>query len=127
MLLILRSFSARAARQNPLHNPYSSSCLRLRAISGGCPATSKSDYPASEAKPNAPDTSAGRAAGDAFEIGNSIERLEELVIRPANLKTQRYERSQEVIENKGKCFSHSLQSQEVLENKRVIFVKPRGY
>jgi len=54
---------------------------------------------------------------DRFEIENSIERLEELRIGAPNRKRQRYERSQEVIENKGKCFSYSLQSQEVFENK----------
>src|SRR5215469_17029713 len=32
------------------------------------------------------------------------------------------ERSQEVIENKGQCFSNSDQSQEVYENKVFIFV-----
>ena len=37
------------------------------------------------------------------------------------------ERSQEVIDNKGQCFFHSIESQEVYENKEVIFVKPRGY
>jgi hypothetical protein len=55
-----------------------------------------------------------------------IERLEESKIEAANVKTQRAERSQEVVENKGKCFSNRLQSQEVSENKGVIFVKPRG-
>jgi hypothetical protein len=49
------------------------------------------------------------------------------MIAAENVKTQRSERSQEVIESKGKCFSHRLQSQEVSENKGVIFVKPRGY
>ncbi len=62
-----------------------------------------------------------------FEIENLIERLEKSTIEAENVKSQRYERSQEVVENKGKCFSHSFQSQEVLENKGVIFVKPRGY
>jgi hypothetical protein len=40
---------------------------------------------------------------------------------------QRSERSQEVVENKGKCFSHDDQSQEVYETKLVIRSKPRGY
>jgi hypothetical protein len=42
-------------------------------------------------------------------------------------RSERTERSQEVIENKGQYFFHRPESQEVYENKRVIFVKPRGY
>jgi hypothetical protein len=65
------------------------------------------------------------ATGDRFQI-ERVERLEKSWIGAANVKSQRSERSQEVVENKGKCFSHTLQSQEVSENKGVIFVKPRG-
>jgi hypothetical protein len=60
----------------------------------------------------------GRAATEyRFQIENLIERLEESKIKAANVKSQRSERSQEVVENKGKCFSHRPQSQEVSENK----------
>ena len=38
------------------------------------------------------------------------------VIPPVR-QTQHTERSQEVVENKGKCFPHNVQSQEVYENK----------
>ena len=66
------------------------------------------------------------AAGDGFQIENLIERLEESMIAAVNVKTDRSERSQEVIENKGKCFSHDDRSQEVHETKGVIRSKPRG-
>jgi hypothetical protein len=38
-----------------------------------------------------------------------------------------YERSQELIENKGQHFCGKMQTQEVHENTGLIFVKPRGY
>jgi hypothetical protein len=37
------------------------------------------------------------------------------------------ERSQEVIENKRDRFLQNMESQEVYENKGVVFVKPRGF
>jgi hypothetical protein len=39
---------------------------------------------------------------------------------------ERTERSQEITENKGEHFSHRVESQEVYENRGLIFVKPRG-
>ena len=109
----------------------------------------RADFSAREASPNPPlsgkaltkdrfeiadpknlrgEEGSGRAASEGgFQIENLIERLEKSMIEAENVKTQHYERSQEVVENKGKSFFHTLQSQEVLEKKGVIFVKPRDY
>ena len=129
MLLILRSFSARKAKQNAPGSAHRSSALRLRVTSGKCPVTSQTDSSVRRARHD-PQQSAQRGGAPPrkrFEIENLIERLEKSAIGVEISKTRRYERSQEVVENKGKRFFHSLQSQEVFENKRVIFVKPRGY
>jgi hypothetical protein len=45
---------------------------------------------------------------------------------PTTASKKTYERSQEVIENKRDRFITDCESQEVYENKGVIFVKPRG-
>ena len=108
MLLILRWFSAREAGQDPPQ-------------SGNARANDRFEIADSENLSGRP--RAGRAAtGDGFQI----ERLEESRIEAEDLKTQRSERSQEVVENKGKCFSHRERSQEVYENTGLIFVKPKG-
>ena len=111
--------------------------------------TSKTDSPAGEARqippqsgkaatenrfeiPDFADTEnlqgdhGGNAATKArYDKENSIERLRESRIRGANLKSQWYERSQEVIENKGDHFITNCNSQEVFENKWVILCKAK--
>jgi hypothetical protein len=67
-----------------------------------------------------------RSSEAATEDRFKIERLEESTIAAAKRQNQRSERSQEVVENKGQCFSHKGQSQEVSETKAVIRSKPRG-
>ena len=76
----------------------------------------------SEVRQNPPQ-SAKAATEDRFQVTDPRKSGRVAI----DVKTQRSERSQEVVENKGKCFSHSDQSQEVYENKGFIFVKPRGY
>jgi hypothetical protein len=52
-----------------------------------------------------------------------IERLEESRIAAANPKTQRSERSRQLIENKDRLFSHALESRHIAENNMVIQLK----
>jgi hypothetical protein len=52
-----------------------------------------------------------------------IERLEESGIAAANAKTQRSERSRQLIENKDRPFSHALESRQIAENNMVIQLK----
>jgi len=97
--------------------------LRLRVIGDECRVASETDTACRAARRNPPQN--GRAPSrDRFEIEDLIENLR---LGAANPKARWYERSQEVVEIKGKCFSHSLQSQEVSEKKGVISVKPRDY
>ena len=104
--------------------------LRLRVPNDRCLVPGKTDPSASEAEQNPRGANGGRAlTRDRFEIEDLveslIERLEESRVGAGNLRTQRYERSQEVIENKGDRFITNCNSQEVSENKWVIFCKAK--
>ena len=70
----------------------------------------------------------GRNCNEVGKAGTDFrwKDWENLRVGAQNVKGQDYERSQEVVENKGKCFFRSVQTQEVYENTGVIFVKPRG-
>jgi len=119
MLLILRSFSARETGQNPWHSAHGSACPPLRVTSHECLVTSKtcpSVRPERQGRPQSANRDRAPAR-EGFEIENLIERLEKSRVGAGDLRTPRYERSQEVVENKGKCFFNGLQSQEVYENK----------
>jgi hypothetical protein len=68
-----------------------------------------------------------RTARGEMEDRFQIEGLGNLRIRVPKCQTQSNERSQEVIDNKGDHFFELHQSQQIYEDKRVVFVKPRGY
>jgi hypothetical protein len=173
MLLILRSFFARAARQNPAHSAHSSPCLRLRARGDGRPVTSNTDCPACQPRQGPAWSVEPQPKTDLrFRILTGCGKRESVMLSatkhllylieskqsrsfallrmtwyraffrsllkdvPAghshvyqgssrNGKIQRYERSQEVIENKGDHFIANCNSQEVFENKWVISCKAK--
>jgi len=155
MLLILRSFSvsedALSLRLDAVHensldsaprfrgdklsgNDVQTEALRLlrpRVTGEECAVASNIDSSARQARENPSRVvNRGRApTRDGFEIEDlietSIERLEEFRIEAGGLKAQFNERSQEVIENKGDHFITNCNSQEVFENKWVIFCKAK--
>jgi hypothetical protein len=122
MLLILRSFSRREVEQDPPFSTHRSLCPTLRVTSDECPVTSRTDPSARATRQNHPE-SCRPPSRDGFEIEDLIERLEESTIGAANLKTQWYEQSRQLIEKKDKLFFHKHESRQVTENKPLNRLK----